>query len=194
MITKVPDTVVRHLAGSPDCSGLANGESVLEAGHCHASPALPPSKMKAWGHSKRCWTRHPIGNASKSIRCRLGSMPRWRDGVGLFRVAMHTSAAGILIAFACVGVNDAQAQQKVTTPITLASDTDQSGASSSTFANAVALHNAGRAGDARAVTQAVEAFGDLVKADGSDPIANAYLGSSYTLMGREAKSGPDKLR
>ncbi len=54
-----------------------------------------------------------------------------------------------------------------------------------TFGETVALHDAGRNGDTRALAQAVEAFGDLVDTDQDDALAHAYLGSSYALTARD---------
>jgi len=62
------------------------------------------------------------------------------------------------------------------------------------FAEAVALHDAGRDGDTRATARAVEAFGILVEIDAGNPLANAYLGSSYALLARDARSVTDKIR
>lgn len=54
-----------------------------------------------------------------------------------------------------------------------------------TFGEAVALHDAGRNGDTRALAQAVEAFGNFVDDDQNDALAHAYLGSSYALTARD---------
>lgn len=62
------------------------------------------------------------------------------------------------------------------------------------FAEAVAQHDAGRAGDTAATERAVEAFNAMVKADKTNVMANAYLGSSYALMARDARSVTDKIR
>lgn len=63
-----------------------------------------------------------------------------------------------------------------------------------TFSEAVALHDSGREGDARATSQAVEAFEALVSANAKDPLANAYLGSSYALLARDSGSITNKVR
>jgi len=62
------------------------------------------------------------------------------------------------------------------------------------FAEAVALHDAGRDGDPQATARAVEAFGILIETDAENPLANAYLGSSYALLARDARSVTDKVR
>lgn len=63
-----------------------------------------------------------------------------------------------------------------------------------TFEEAVELHDAGRGGDIRSTERAVEAFGDLVRADASDPLANAYLGSSYALLARDSRGVTNRIR
>lgn len=68
------------------------------------------------------------------------------------------------------------------------------GADRAAFESAVALHDAGRDGDAGAVDEAVEAFERLVEADPDNALARAYLGSSYALTAREASEVADRIR
>lgn len=67
-------------------------------------------------------------------------------------------------------------------------------ADSAAFERAVALHDAGRDGDADAVGEAVEAFERLVEADPENAHARAYLGSSYALTARDASEVADRIR
>ncbi len=60
--------------------------------------------------------------------------------------------------------------------------------------SAIALHDAGRAGDSKATSQAVEAFLDLMKAEPANAMAVAYLGSSYAITARDSRSVTDKVR
>lgn len=62
------------------------------------------------------------------------------------------------------------------------------------FDRAVALHDAGRDGDAGAVGEAVEAFEQIVEADPENALARAYLGSSYALTARDASEVADRIR
>lgn len=59
---------------------------------------------------------------------------------------------------------------------------------------AIALHNAGRDGDTDATEQAVAAFNALIKTQPGNAKAVAYLGSSYALTARDARSVTDKIR
>jgi len=68
------------------------------------------------------------------------------------------------------------------------------GAAQVTMEQAVALHEAARDGDDAATARAVEAFEALVAAQPENPLANAYLGSSYALTARDARSVVDKVR
>ncbi|MBO9463664.1 hypothetical protein J7443_00335 [Tropicibacter sp. R15_0] len=60
--------------------------------------------------------------------------------------------------------------------------------------SAIALHDAGRAGDKAATEQAVAAFLDLMKAEPGNAMAVAYLGSSYAITARDSRSVTDKVR
>ncbi|WP_293573962.1 hypothetical protein [Phaeobacter sp.] len=60
--------------------------------------------------------------------------------------------------------------------------------------SAIALHDAGRAGDTGATAQAVEAFLELMKAEPGNAMSVAYLGSSYAIMARDSRSVADKVR
>ena len=60
--------------------------------------------------------------------------------------------------------------------------------------SAIALHDAGRAGDKAATEQAVKAFLELMKAEPGNAMAVAYLGSSYAITARDSRSITDKVR
>ena len=60
--------------------------------------------------------------------------------------------------------------------------------------SAIALHDAGRAGDKAATEQAVKAFLELMKAEPGNAMAVAYLGSSYAITARDSRSVTDKVR
>lgn len=67
-------------------------------------------------------------------------------------------------------------------------------ATQETLTDAIALHDAGRAGDFDATKQAVAALKSLAKTDPANPHVSAYLGSSYAIMARDARSVTDKIR
>ena len=62
------------------------------------------------------------------------------------------------------------------------------------LAPAIALHEAGRAGDRAATPQAVEAFETIVESAPEYALARAYLGSAYALTARDADGFSDKMR
>ncbi len=62
------------------------------------------------------------------------------------------------------------------------------------FDKAVELHDAGREGDVASTESAVEAFEALVKKDTADPVALAYLGSSYALLARDSRGVANRMR
>lgn len=67
-------------------------------------------------------------------------------------------------------------------------------ASQTSMESAIALHDAGRAGDKEATEQAVKMFQGLMKAEPGNAMAVAYLGSSYAITARNSRSVSDKVR
>ena len=60
--------------------------------------------------------------------------------------------------------------------------------------DAIALHNAGREGDAGAISGAIDMLESLIKSEPGNAAATAYLGSSYAIAARESGSVVDKVR
>lgn len=82
----------------------------------------------------------------------------------------------------------------VASPVFVALTPTVVAAASAEFSSAIDLHNAGREGDRGATEQAVAAFTALMADDPSNAQTVAYLGSSYALSARDAKSVVDKIR
>ncbi len=59
---------------------------------------------------------------------------------------------------------------------------------------AIRLHNAGKQGDQEAMKEANNLLKMIVKNAPKNGLANAYFGSTYAIMGRDAKSLVNKIR
>ncbi len=70
----------------------------------------------------------------------------------------------------------------------------QAGSAAGNIEEAIAWHNAGRAGAARSTERAVEVLLGLLEADPENARAMAYLGSSYALVARDSAAAADKIR
>lgn len=71
---------------------------------------------------------------------------------------------------------------------------DASGQPPEDMAKAIRLHNAGRQGDQEALKQANGLLKMMVKNEPKNALANAYFGSTYAVMGRDAESLVNKIR